>query len=411
MPSEITAHSYDYVKELLQTQLPAHLTYHNWQHTKDVVAAAIEIGQAEGVNEQDLELLILASLFHDVGHTRDYNNHEEESQRIAEGFLSKQRYPAAGIQTVKEIIGATKIPQAPHTLLQQIICDADLRHLANGSFQDQSQLLRQEWIIEKDETPSDKDWAKQNLDFLRTHQYFTNYGKTQLEPFKLKIIKEQKKALKQLKKEKDEILVQKLQVDDEELKNLQKKLKKVEGRPDRGIETLFRTTSRNHLDLSSMADSKANILISVNSIIISITVGALSTKIDSNPHLLIPMSLLLMSCLTAITFAILATRPNVTKGNATKKDIEEKKTNLLFFGNFHNMSLKDYEWGMKQVMADSDYLYSSLIRDIYFLGVVLERKYRLLRIGYTIFMFGLIISVAAFIITFAINPANAIKPF
>ncbi len=86
------------------------------------------------------------------------------------------------------------------------------------------------------------------------------------------------------------------------------------------------------------------------------------------------------------------------RGVFTEEDIVSKKTNLLFFGNFHKMKREQYEWGMKEMMKDADYLYTSLIRDIYFLGVVLGKKYRMLRIAYTIFMFGLIISVIAFLI-------------
>jgi hypothetical protein len=70
------------------------------------------------------------------------------------------------------------------------------------------------------------------------------------------------------------------------------------------------------------------------------------------------------------------------------------------------MSLEEYEWGMKELMKDSNYLYSSLIKDIYFLGVVLGRKYKLLRISYSIFMFGFVISVLAFAIAIFFFPNN-----
>ena len=94
----------------------------------------------------------------------------------------------------------------------------------------------------------------------------------------------------------------------------------------------------------------------------------------------------------------MATRPNVSQGVFEEEDILNKKTNLLFFGNFHGMELKNYEWGMKEMMKDGDYLYSSLIKDIYFLGVVLGKKYKLLRAAYTTFMIGFVISIIAFVI-------------
>jgi hypothetical protein len=102
-----------------------------------------------------------------------------------------------------------------------------------------------------------------------------------------------------------------------------------------------------------------------------------------------------------IIFAVLATRPKVTSFRISREDISQRKGNLLFFGNFINMPVDDYEWGMKELMEDRDYLYNNLIRDIYYLGVVLGKKYRFLRIAYNIFMYGLIASVMGYILAFA----------
>jgi nitrate reductase gamma subunit len=101
-------------------------------------------------------------------------------------------------------------------------------------------------------------------------------------------------------------------------------------------------------------------------------------------------------CVAAIVFSILATRPNVSSGTFTKEDIANKKTNLLFFGNFYKMSLPDYDWAMMELLNDKNYLYGSIVKDNYFLGVVLAKKYRLLRIAYNIFMYGLILTMLAF---------------
>jgi hypothetical protein len=94
---------------------------------------------------------------------------------------------------------------------------------------------------------------------------------------------------------------------------------------------------------------------------------------------------------------ILATRPSIPKGKFTKQDIDDKKVNLLFFGNFYEMDLEEYSAGMQKVMADKDFLYGTLIKDVYAQGVVLGRKYKLLRLAYSIFMFGLVISVLSYV--------------
>jgi hypothetical protein len=185
-----------------------------------------------------------------------------------------------------------------------------------------------------------------------------------------------------------------------------KKDKEKNKKPDRGIETMFRITSTNHIRLSSMADSKAHIMISVNSIIISVILSVLVRRLEDYPNMVIPSIIFLTTAVLTVIFSVLATRPNVTSGIFTKADIEKKNANLLFFGNFYKMHLEEYEWGMKQMMTDADFLYSSLTKDVYHLGVVLGHKYKLLRISYNIFMFGLIISVLAFLIAAIFFPVK-----
>ena len=203
---------------------------------------------------------------------------------------------------------------------------------------------------------------------------------------------------KKLKKEKntDPKYIAKLE---DQVVKLQNKVEQVKiQKPDRGIETMFRITSKNHLTLSGMADNKANIMISINSIILSVLVSVLFRKLEDYPHLVIPGLILVFVCLTTIVFAVLATRPQVSSGTFSKEDIVNKRTNLLFFGNFHNSQLDDYMWGMKEMMKDADFLYGSMIKDIYFLGLVLGKKYKMLRKSYTVFMYGFIVSILAFLI-------------
>ncbi len=188
----------------------------------------------------------------------------------------------------------------------------------------------------------------------------------------------------------------------EKKEKLEKKEKKKKN--ERGIETMFRTSLRNHIQLSAIADNKANIMLTINSLIISIVISFLLPNIKNDPILIYPSAVLLIVCIIAIIFAIISVIPNVTHGKFSKEDILNKKANLLFFGNFYNMKLEDFEWGIKEVMKDNDFLYSSMIRDFYNLGLVLSKKYKYLRICYQVFMYGIIISVIAFIFTFMLQP-------
>ena len=139
-------------------------------------------------------------------------------------------------------------------------------------------------------------------------------------------------------------------------------------------------------------------MITVNSIIISVAIGLMITKFVQNTSLIFPTILLLGVCLLAIIYSVLATRPNIPKGTFTREQVENKTVNLLFFGSFYEMELKEFEYGIRQMMDDSEFLYGSLIKDIYWQGKILGRKFRLLRISYNVFMYGIALSVVAYLV-------------
>ncbi len=169
----------------------------------------------------------------------------------------------------------------------------------------------------------------------------------------------------------------------------------------RGVETMFRTSYRTHVDLSHLADNKANIMISINGIIISILLASISPKIDANPWLLLPTAFLLVGCLGSLVYAILAARPRVSSHVVSLDDVRSDRSNILFFGNFIALEEDDFVEGMKELITDTDRLYVNMIRDIYSLGGVLAKKFKLLRVSYNIFMVGLVLGVTLFIAVFA----------
>lgn len=176
--------------------------------------------------------------------------------------------------------------------------------------------------------------------------------------------------------------------------------KKKLGSRRRGISDMFRTSYRTHVELSAIADNKSNIMISINGIIISITIASISTKIDSNPWLLLPTSIILITCMIALIYSILAARPRVSNEDVTLEDVRANRSNILYFGNFFKLSRDEYVTGIEELMADSERLYNTMARDLYGLGTVLETKFRLLRIAYNVFMFGLAFSVASYILVY-----------
>jgi hypothetical protein len=299
------------------------------------------------------------------------------------------------------------MPQSPVSLIEKILCDADLFHLSTEDFKARNQLLKQERENLLGHKIDKKEWRKSNIQFLTQHKYFTDYGQDILEHKKLTNI-----ALFQKKKDirKAEEAVEAGQVFPYTAANETTDDPQTQKNTERGIQTMFRTTSNNHFELSSLADGKANIMISVNAIIISVVLTALLTRLAFYPQYMIPTVMLVLVCLGAMIFAILATRPSISGGQFTEEDIRQKRTNLLFFGNFYRMRHEDYQWGMNEMLKDREYLYNSMIKDIYYLGVVLARKYKFLRIAYTIFMWGLIATVIAFAIAFIVSASTTAAP-
>ncbi|EFK37064.1 Uncharacterized protein conserved in bacteria [Chryseobacterium gleum] len=380
----------NYVEILFKDKLSSVYFYHNFIHTAYTVNKAEEIMKNTPVSEEDQEKVLVALWFHDTGYIECALNHEERSVEVMKAFLQQENYPESYIADVEKLILATKIHYEPQNLLEKIVKDADFSHFAGHDYTDISDALRKEWELTNVRCFSNEEWNAGNLDMLKNkHTFYTDYAKENWEPLKKKNIK---KIEKKLEKEEEK----------KESKKDNSEGKKDKEKSDRSVDTLFRVTLNNHTRLSDIADSKANILLSVNAIIISVCLSVLVPKLDApkNSHLILPSFILLLSSVLTIIFAILSTKPNVTKTTFTSQDIVNRKVNLLFFGNFQQMLFDDYHNAMKDLIKDRDYIYDSMVKDLYYLGKVLNRKYKLLSITYKIFMAGIIISVLSFGVAF-----------
>ena len=395
MSSIINKKAEEYVTALFEKMHNPNLVYHDLEHTKNVVQRTDEIAAQYNLNEKELTILIVAAWFHDTGHLfTDASKHEEKSADIMKAFMTENDNDPELIEEIDGCILSTKLPRHPQNLLQEIICDADTYHFGTKEFKESNKKVFEEHLLRVGPI-SKKEWNKKTIELLERHKYFTSYCRSLLEEKKQSNMKKLKKKQAEAEKQpgpEDNLVIKKSN-------NLTAK----------GIQTMLRLTSENHLKLSDMADSKANILISVNAIIISVILGVLLRKLPDEPYLTIPSVIFLLVAVTTIVISILATRPKLSSGIFNTKDVLDKKTNLLFFGNFHKAAFDEYNVAMREMMKDPDYLYGSLIKDIYQLGVVLGRKYKLIHLAYNIFMVGIIISVVAFAIaTFFFSSGNPI---
>jgi predicted metal-dependent HD superfamily phosphohydrolase len=457
-----------YVRSYFDEHPNGTLLYHNLYHTERVVKAAKQIGQHYQLNDTDFFIIKVAAWFHDIGYLKGgAPGHEERGAQMAAAFLGGTGVDPSAIEGVRKCILATQLPQRAVSLTEQIVCDADLYHFGTDEFDGRNKLMRKEVEAVRGEKVSKEDWRRSTIRLMEEHQYYTEYCRLLLnekQQENLDQLKHKEEEHMQAPVAERKVLgsgagtgggvagssgaagggaaggggaaatgsggagagsasggghghqadplgklVHKHLLEEDQNDNTPeaqpgKKNKKKD--PGRGIDTVFRIASNNNQRLSSMADSKAHILIQVNSIIISVLLSLLLRKIEDHTNLAIPATLLLTVNLVTIIFSILATRPHIPPGKFSKEDLEEKKVNLLFFGNFYKMTLEEYAGGMLQLMEDRDFLYDSLIRDVYFQGIALGRKYRWLRLSYNVFMYGLIASVAAFLIAALCFPAK-----
>ena len=160
------------VLDRLEKDLPHNLYYHNVKHTVDVVTQAELIGLGEGVTEEELLLLKTAALFHDAGHTTSYNDHEHYSTLVAREILPSFYYTQSQVDTICELIMATKLPPGPGNKLEEIICDADLDYLGRSDMIPVSNALYLE-LKDRSMIKSMNDWNSLQMRFISRHQYFT----------------------------------------------------------------------------------------------------------------------------------------------------------------------------------------------------------------------------------------------
>ncbi|MBH8559285.1 Pycsar system effector family protein [Hymenobacter negativus] len=383
-----------YITDLFGKELPAKLTYHTLGHTEAVVKECRALAPAAQLSEEDTENLLLAAWFHDAGYIDVYDGHEFRSMERAGAWLAEHGLPKARIELIQELIKTTHRDSPPETELQKLLSDADMSNLARDDYRSRAELLRTEWELVLDKTYSTPEWTELQLNFMLAHKYLSEAGKERYKKALKKNIEDQRDHLK--KKEKKD-------------KKKTKEKSDTFAEPKRGIETMFRTMYSNHMKLSDMADKKASMMIQLNAVLMSVIItylgakmgkaGALGPMMSGNPVLAIPMSILLVTALGSVITAILSAQPDVTSFAWLKKSPEiatNRRVNLLFFGQFTKLNLDNFQGGMRELMRTKDMLYTNMVTDIYYLGEVLTRKYRLLRTSYTIFMVGLILTALSF---------------
>lgn len=184
----------DFVITMLKEQIPASYTYHNYEHTLYVQGKAREIGLHEHLGKRDMDLLNTAALWHDTGYIHTYKGHEEESCVMAKEYLPGYSYNEADIEIICGMMMATKVPQQPHSFLEDIIADADLAYLGTIGAAEQSDKLFNE-LRSIHPAFTKVEWNNQQIAFLKAHQFFTAFYRQKKEPVKQVYLAQIKKLM------------------------------------------------------------------------------------------------------------------------------------------------------------------------------------------------------------------------
>lgn len=163
------------VLTLLTEELSPALLYHNAYHTfEDVLPAATFLAEALQLESECVMLIRTAAVFHDTGFLEQVQDHESRSMRLAGEILPGYGYTAPQIATITRIIAATRLPQRPQSLAEEIICDADLDVLGRDNFLTINRQLLEETRLLTNAPPTELDWYQGQLRFLENHHYFTS---------------------------------------------------------------------------------------------------------------------------------------------------------------------------------------------------------------------------------------------
>ena len=400
---ELLKKAEDHVNLFYRNNTVENLFYHNQSHTTEVLEDTKKIANHYHLDDRTFFIVCTAACFHDLGHLiKNVESHEIESAKLARVFLSTLGVNETDIVAIEKCILATQMPQKPESLAEKILCDADLFNLGTDGFIVKNKFLKEEIEALGNTKIEDNEWRAFTVNMLENHQYFTDYCQLFLNKTKAENLKQFRSGYE---KNLNEILPnitpegiadgQHGAIEEVVDNNLTDKPKKKD-RPMRGVETMFRIVASKNIKISEMADRKANIMISINSIIISVILGLMASTLHENRKLIIPTIILIAVNVGTIIFSVLATRPKIGKGVFTSDEVTKRSVNLLYFGSFYKMNYNEYNAGLKEMMVDSEFLFGTLSKDTYWQGKVLGRKYRLLRISYTIFLYGIIAAVLAF---------------
>lgn len=354
------------------------ITFHTLERALDLIKLTFKIARKTGLNEKDTLNLTAAAAFLYTGHWQSDKETLFTSAENAKQFAEEKSDLDEVV--IGKLIHSIDSEKEGKPLNEQVLADAFRAYYGQKKLVRNLKLLS----LEMDNGPSLLDTLRKAAKDISSFKYNTEYA---IQKFGGRKAKNSQKLHESIQKREAK----------------RKKSKKKSRKLGRGIETMYRSIYRTHINLSSIADQKANLIIRVNTIILSIiiTLGGtgytfFETGFFKYSRFTIPVMLFVMGSLLAVIFAVLSARPKVTNKDVSMKRLLGNESSILFFGNFISLGKKEFLRGMGLFRKNDERVYDSMSTDIYYLGHVLDKKYRLVKISYNVFMLGLALSVVSF---------------
>lgn len=383
-----------FVRDYFFRNLDPSYLYHNFEHVEAVAGEVRKLlkDSDEEIADADRTAVILAAWFLDTGYARDATSPYEASAALAGEWMRERNYEAPLIDRVKALVLQVEGNELPaEDLAGRILHDARLSWLGRKRFSRRAEMLRLEKEHSQGEEIDLEDWAEEMEQLLVHTNYLTRAGQERYNERRIKNVKSQRSDILKIRKD---------------------AVKRNSGKNyGRGIDTLYRTSFRNHINLSRIADGKANMMISINTIILSILLAVSGAGFSlfeelffANPLLILPIIILLLSSLVAVVFAVFSARPKVTEYAIKRQQLKvSDEASMLYFGNFLKLEKAEFISYLDGMKENQSRLYDDLAKDLYDLGQVLHKKYLLLTISYNTFVGGLILSVLTFMVVYLIS--------
>ncbi|MFT5998107.1 MAG: hypothetical protein ACI81P_000555 [Neolewinella sp.] len=381
-----------YVQEQFDAGLAPKYLFHNYAYSAEIEGALGDLLKKTNLDEQTHRLVSTAGLFYPLGYMNGHKKFQENSAEVLNKWAAAEGVDLSSSDgNAADWILAVKTADQDSPLPVRMLHDACWSWLGRKRFDRRSNLLQ----LERDAIASKEGdpikFGEEMQELLLNFNYLTTVGKRKYDTRRRKNVSSQQS---------DNYKIEQREVKARTGKNF-----------GRGIDTMYRTAFSNHITLSRIADGKANMMISINTIILSIVITVSGAGLSffedvfiENPEFLVPIISLLLSSLIAVTFAVFSARPTVTEYRIKKdKLVKSKEASLLYFGNFLKLEKKEFVEYMTTMKLNQSALYDDLAKDLYDLGQVMHKKYLLLTISYNTFVGGLALAVISFLTVYLLN--------